>query len=319
MLENCGLLDDTARNWNAGRVFGQQLTGSFVSAVKSAGARKRIFTEGEMSLKTLYKLLMTASAGMLLLMVIACAEGEDEDVDTKEDDTNTTPADTGTSVDASVDTETADSATVSTDDSEEDTGTGEDTSDTPLKAYTFDNGLEGWDVVWTEPESDTAFTVDAGAITIEQSADDGDPDAGAIKIVANVTGPDYKVQTAVSVDGVDLTGRIIRVMIKLAEGLTDDPENPGGAMVFAKTCDDWLWVDGGWTNITVEEGWKEIILEADFPAYVDEGTVDDEGNYPEYDQSNICEIGVHFATGSNEPGDGYSFLPATVYIDSITY
>ena len=186
-------------------------------------------------------------------------------------------------------------------------------------SFTFDDGLEGWDVVFSEPESDTDFTVTGGGISIAHSMADGDPDAGALAVTANVAGPNYKIQIATTVNATDLRGRVVRAKIRLAAGMTDDPGNPGGAMVFARTCDWSVWVDGGWTNIAVEDGWKELILEADYPAYIDEMDLDGDGNYAEYDAGNICEIGILVETGGSELGNGYTYQTATIYIDSVSF
>lgn len=273
-----------------------------------------------MSAKKVFQLLLTALSVGLMMGSIGCSEGSDDEnneiLDTNPVDTN--PVDTNPVDTNSVDTDTPSVTSTPVDSTPVDIDTMEE-----IGSHTFDAGIENWSVVWSEPQDDTDFVINA--MMLEHITTDGFPDAGAIQITTPAPkAPEYKVQVAVALDTpVDLTKGIITAKIKLADGFINDPSAPPGAKIFVKSGDAYLWANGSWTNLEPAGEWIELLLEMDYPDFTDQGTPDTDGNYPVFDLSDIREIGVEFATGETLPDTeadtSYSYLPGIVVIDNVTY
>jgi hypothetical protein len=182
--------------------------------------------------------------------------------------------------------------------------------------WTFDSDQEGWNIEWIENFEGQAGAGGAGTTagdvaSLSWDGDVGDPERGSLRLEGQYTAKDQKVQVQINLDSAeDLTDRIITARVYLDSGLAGSEEDPGGAMLFTKTGDDWVWGDGGWHNLTSGAGWTEIRMEASVPAAVDE-------NAPStYDATQVRAIGVHVATGSNADA---VWEPAVVHIDTISY
>jgi hypothetical protein len=127
-------------------------------------------------------------------------------------------------------------------------------------------------------------------------------DGGVAKLTIPFSGTDQQYHVSVNFEEpLNLSGKVITARVKLVSGLNDAPANPGGATLFAKSGDDFVWGAGTWTNLDTELGWTELTFATD----------NAEGGF---DASDVREIGIKFATGS-----AGSFSEAVVYIDYIRY
>lgn len=174
--------------------------------------------------------------------------------------------------------------------------------------WNFDEDLEGWAL-----HSDAKPASLAGETTLEWSDEEGEGDVvGSAKLTIPFTGQEDYVLLSFNVpsDIADMSGLRLEVRTMLAEGLTDDTMNPGGAQPFAKGGEAYVWAQGSWTNLGVNERGLFITapLTFDLPTN-DEATAPLDG----YDPANIREFGVKIGTG----GSGTDYHEAVVYIDSV--
>ena len=168
--------------------------------------------------------------------------------------------------------------------------------------YTFDTDMQGFVATFSIP-------ADLGK-TLVWSASEGDPAAGALQLDVAFAALDQKVNAQLNFAGpTDFTGKTISARVKLASGLTTDAANPGGAKLYIKTGDAYVYAANDWTNLEVASigTWITLSLAVDAPPYVDAAGT----NNP----AAVREIGVEIATSSTSA----DFAPAVVYIDSITY
>ncbi len=177
-----------------------------------------------------------------------------------------------------------------------------DTDDEGEFVYNFTNDLEGFDISYAEPadlEDDT---------TIEHDKDEGKPKAGALGLTIPFSDIGQKLAVAVNPEEpLDFSGVTVTAWVKLASGLTADTSAPGGAKLFIKSGEDFIYADGGWNNLSVDAEWLEISIDADNPAFI---AIEDD-----YVSSDIREIGVEIATNT-VPSE---ITEAVVFIDSIDY
>jgi hypothetical protein len=222
-----------------------------------------------------------------------------------------------------------DGATTSTGGSEEEEGTGGTTPGTggsetagststggtapsATPRWTFDTGREGWNIEWIDgfPEGGAGGAT-GDVATVTWDGDEGDPEPGSLLLEAQYSAAEQKVQVEVDLEPAeDLTDRIITAQIRLDSGLNGSEEDPGGAMLFVKTGDAWVWADGGWRNLTSGTGWAELSMEVSAPASYGEEAAEP------FDPTRVRQIGVHVATGSDAKAP---WKPAVVHIDTISY
>jgi hypothetical protein len=175
----------------------------------------------------------------------------------------------------------------------------------PVAEYNFGADLEGWAVL----EGDGASVPDTlqTDTMAEHSGDEGNPDAGSIKVTVPFTGAEQQVSIALNVpDGEtwDYTGKKLSFKVMLESGLTEDTMNPGGVRAFAKGGPDWTWAAGTWTNAGAEEvgSWLTPTIDFTNPSESNEG----------YLATDVRQIGLQINTG----GTGETYTTAVVYIDT---
>ncbi|MBN2340463.1 MAG: hypothetical protein JXX29_12525 [Deltaproteobacteria bacterium] len=268
-----------------------------------------------MSLKKFFQLQVMSALAVMMVFAVGCGEGEDDADDTLDSDSNNDTA-SDTTVDSSTDTDT-DTGSEQPTDTNSDTG---DPTDVPIMTYTFESGLQGWEQVWFEPDTDLEF---GEGVVMEQITTDGDPDAGAVSVTFDPLAADYKVQLGVNLEpAVDLTGRTITARVKLVEGFTDDPSTPGGTMMFIKTTNGWIWANGSWYDLNEPGEWKTIAFEVDYPDFENPAVTDTDGTVLyEPDHTQVKQIGIHFSTSGTAADEeaGYVYLPTTVLFDSVSF
>lgn len=186
------------------------------------------------------------------------------------------------------------------------------------EGWTFETDMEEGPQ-WVASYSSPATL--AAASDVSHDATEGNPDPGALRIVipfaATQTGGaegNQKVHLGASVGNasadetaLDLTGKTIRARFKLVEGLTTDTANPGGAKLYVKSGEEFLWADGGWTNIETLN-WMALTINVSSPVYKTVG----------FDPTDIREIGIEIATSGGVAATT-GLAPATVLIDSVLY
>jgi hypothetical protein len=104
---------------------------------------------------------------------------------------------------------------------------------------------------------------------------------------------------------VDLRGRTLRARVRLGSGLSNDPVNPGGIKLFAKSGEGYSYASGPWTLLTAGAGWLDVTLDGDAPILVPD----------QFDASSVRQIGVELRTFEDTQG----VSTAVVYLDSLTY
>ena len=169
-----------------------------------------------------------------------------------------------------------------------------------LPGYFFDEGREQFRVLWTQP---------AGLLSSAQEItwvnNEGSPELGALFLEVPFNDVNQKVEIAIgNLPNLDMSGKVLSAQVKLGSGLNTDSGNPGGAKLYVKSAQGFVFADGGWVNLAAGD-WTKISLIADTPSFAAGDT---------YDPTQIVEIGVEVATG----GAGI-FQQATILIDSITW
>jgi len=181
-------------------------------------------------------------------------------------------------------------------------GTGGTGGAVSTNGYTFDTDMQGFVATFSIPDTLTK--------TLVWSATEGDPAPGALQLDVAFAALDQKVNAQLNfATPTDFTGKTITAHVKLASGLTTDAANPGGAKLYIKTGDTYVYAANNWTNLEVASigTWITLSLPVDAPPYVDAAGL----NNP----AAVREIGIEIATSSTSA----DYAPAVVYIDSITY
>jgi hypothetical protein len=168
---------------------------------------------------------------------------------------------------------------------------------------TFDADVENWAITYSEPE---------GLMTdsqIAHNAAEGDPAAGCLEVTVPYTAAEQKLFVSYTpATPLNMTGTTITAMVQLAAGLTTDPSAPGGAKLYVKTGDDYVWADGGWNNLETAGAWLLITLDVSNPSGYIAST--------DYDPSDVRELGIEFDTNTTAALD---YSTATIYIDTVEY
>jgi len=175
--------------------------------------------------------------------------------------------------------------------------------------WTFDTDDEGWNVGWAQGGSFDDLDSDTFAdyILVSWSETEGNPDPGALQVVVPFDDVSQKAHIRLNLDpGVDFTGRVMTARVRLESGCNENiAEVPCGAKAFVKTTQDYIWIDGGWTNLENHD-WITITVDPANPVYSDAG----------YDIADVREVGIELGTGDNS---SVSYEEAVFYIDSVTY
>lgn len=141
---------------------------------------------------------------------------------------------------------------------------------------------------------------------------EGDPEPGAVLLSISFGGPSedvfYSRQWG---SAIDLKGAELRARVKLESGLSGNPSCLGGAYLFAKSTNDYVFARGPWQNLQVIDGWLSISMALDAPGW------QDASNRP-FDPSDVRELGVGVSSGGPECPDP-EWREAQVYVDSIDY
>jgi hypothetical protein len=159
---------------------------------------------------------------------------------------------------------------------------------------TFDTDIAGWATTFSTPEGLMASS------TLEHSA-------GAMMLTVPFSAADESVQVSFALPEPRASTGVISADVTLISGLTDDPMNPGGAFIFARSGASFSYAAGAWTNLD-SDGPIRVSLDPSFPDFVDEanGT---------FDPSDLREIGISVATS----GTATTVSEAVFLIDNVTY
>lgn len=165
--------------------------------------------------------------------------------------------------------------------------------------YTFDSGVQQWQLYATSPERLASGT------SVKFDSQNGDVSPGTLKIEAPFDASNQKVEVQVTLPSPrDLRGRTLRVRVRLASGLSSDTVSPGGIKLFAKGGDDWGYASGAWTYLNSGSGWVEVTLNLDSPILVP----------TEFTPSQVRQIGVELRTFT----DTTNVSRAVLYLDSVS-
>lgn len=168
-----------------------------------------------------------------------------------------------------------------------------------LTLYTFDSGIDPWQLYATDPSGLSANTY------LSYDAQNGDVSPGVLRVEAPFTGSNQKVEFQVTfAQPIDMSGRVLRARVRLGSGLSNDAAHPGGIKFFAKAGANFNYASGEWTYLS-SSGWQDISLVADAPILVP----------TEFDGSQVRQIGFELRTFS----DTTQVSKAVIYVDSITY
>lgn len=166
-----------------------------------------------------------------------------------------------------------------------------------VSLFTFDGGLDGWQLYATSPERLFSGT------RVEFDAQNGDASPGVLKMVAPFDGSNQKIEVQVTMEPRDLRGRTLRGRVRLSSGLSSDSEHPGGIKLFAKSGPNYSYASGAWANLLPGSGWVDVTLDCDAPILVPEA----------FDASDVRQIGVELRAFSETT----NVSAATVYLDSV--
>lgn len=177
--------------------------------------------------------------------------------------------------------------------------------------YTFDTDIEGFKIQDSSAATDVT-PVPKADIVLGHSADDGNPDPGALQLDIPYSAASQYVSTGVNIDppGIDLTGKTIKAMVKIVSGYgsaEDIMTAPGNAKLYIKTGADYVYASASVANITAIGTWTAIDFNTKFPDY--------NANKETYDPTQVLEIGIQFDTNSAST----TAAPAVVLVDSISY
>lgn len=156
--------------------------------------------------------------------------------------------------------------------------------------------------------------------TLVWDGEQGDPDNGSLRIEAPFSAYNQQIDIQFPLPALtDLTGKVVYVRIKLADGFNRDPSAPGGMIFYAQSGDDYAWGQAEWTNIEQSNRgkWREYAFEMRFPwREVTSGGVS--GSALGFDAARVRLLGIILHTG----GGGSSTLlptPAVFHVDSVGY
>jgi hypothetical protein len=140
---------------------------------------------------------------------------------------------------------------------------------------------------------------------------DGEP--GVMVVFAPYGDYDEVVDVQNNLDeSIDWTGKTLRAYVKVLDGFVTDENAPGGAYIFLKTGDDYVYGRGAWINLDPAciGSWIELEFRVDLPDDSNEG----------FDPSESVSIGIQIATGQGpaNPDPNNMPQPAHVLIDQIT-
>jgi hypothetical protein len=261
--------------------------------------------------------------GFIALSVLACgSKGEDGD----DEETGGTGGSSGSSTGGSSSggTSTGGTSTGGTSTGGTSTGgtSGSGGSSTAELRYGFDSDEEGWIVQYTSSgtllDSTAAPIIDKSTVVFEYSAEEGDPDPGALEATIPYETESQYVGFGVNIDeGVDLSTTTLSARVRIKEGLGDVADlmtNPGGAKLYVKTGMYYCYAAGPVINMgdmphPIGE-WHTIQFNLTRqPNYVDPNCTDP------FDPADVRELGIQFDTGST------TMTPqeAVVNIDTIRY
>ena len=166
--------------------------------------------------------------------------------------------------------------------------------------WSFDSGIDGWQIRLTDPERLKAQS------SLEFSSSVGDPELGSLLVKMPFDGSNQKIEFNLALNPMlDATGRVFRARVRLADGLSSDSSHPGGIKLFAKAGSDFVYVSGPWRYLPKAGEWLDVVLDPAAPE-LRTGT---------FDVKAIREIGFELRTFS----DTKQVAPATVHVDSIHY
>jgi|GEM_PF-6368208 len=178
------------------------------------------------------------------------------------------------------------------------TGSGGTSSGNAVWA-SFDSELEGFSITFDDTTG--------GSNSASHDSSDGDPSNGSVRIEAMIAGPNEKVFfSGYPISALDLTGDTITARVRLDSGLSSDESCPGGAYIFAKSGEGYVFARGEWRNLSASEGWVTLEFNTGAPEY-------DEGFLP----SDVREIGVAISSGGDCGSAPYG--SAVAHIDSISF
>jgi hypothetical protein len=163
--------------------------------------------------------------------------------------------------------------------------------------WRFPSNVESWAPSYGEPAS----LLGASSLSWDSAA--GNPENGSLELSVPFDGTDQKLEVSIGVAGFNMTGKTITAKVKLGSGLSSSPDNPGGAKLYVKTGNQFVYADSGWTNL--DGDWASLSLDVSSPGGFIAGT---------HTPSDVREIGVEIATGSQG-----SYSSANVHIDTVIY
>ena len=163
--------------------------------------------------------------------------------------------------------------------------------------WRFPTNSETWAASYGEPSSAP------GSSSVSWDSGVGNPENGSLELTVPFSGTDQKLDVSIGIEPTSFAGKTITAKVKLDSGLSTSPDHPGGAKLYVKTGDGFVYADGGWTNL--EGDWASLSLNVSSPGGFIAGA---------HDPADVREIGVEIATGSQG-----SYAGASVHIDSIVY
>ncbi len=174
----------------------------------------------------------------------------------------------------------------------------------PALEFAFAADLENWGILTgmgaSSPDEMQQNT------SVDWDGAEGQPELGSMKISVPFSDVDQSVAVQVeTAEPMDFSGKKLTFKALLESGLSEDPTTPGGVRAFAKGG-EWVWAEGTWKNIGVDElgTWVSATLDFSDPA----------GSEAGYDATMIRQVGIQILTGSM----GTTYGPAVLYIDAIT-
>jgi hypothetical protein len=190
-------------------------------------------------------------------------------------------------------------------------------------SYTFDADKEGWTLsdyvdanyknLGAAANPDSGVNLDGGMVpTLEWSSTDGNPNPGSLKLT--VTFSDFKQYVDPQVligTPADLTGRILKVKIRLVSGTF-----PSGGIQFHVSSgltapNNYVYVSAPFVNantVTAGGPWITVNLDTSTVTPTD-GRV--------FDPSQIIQVGIQFTTGDPFEGGTLTFGEAVFEIDTV--
>jgi hypothetical protein len=177
--------------------------------------------------------------------------------------------------------------------------------------------VDCWKFVDSNADMATSTPIPDEEIEYVHTADDGDPEAGAFQATIPYTEASQWVSFGINFNSQDLTRRIIKARIKIAEGLGDPADlmmAPAGTKIYAKSGMGYCYANGAYFNqgdMGHDVGtWQTIefnLLRA--PDYEDPACT------VAFDPADVREIGIQFDSNSMAT----TATTAVVLIDTVTF